>query len=76
MINSSVTSNLVVMFLLAPLMFVVFWAFLSLINRRAGFPLKPILGKIYADPIASAIYRSAVVISVARLVIAAFGRWV
>jgi len=76
MINQSVTSNLVVMFLLAPLMFVVFWVFLSLINKQAGFPLKPILGKIYENPVASAIYRSAVVIAVAMLVIAAFGRWV
>jgi len=76
MFDRGVGDNLVLMLLLAPLMFAVFWFFLSLINKRAGFPLKPVLGRIYENPIASAIYRSAVVIAVAQLVIAAFGRWV
>lgn len=76
MFDRSVVDNLLLMFLLIPLMFIVFWGFLSLINKRAGFRLKPVLERIYENPIASAIYRSAVVIAVAQLVIAAFGRWV
>lgn len=71
-----IIENTLVLFLLLPCMAIAFWWFLSLINSRAGIRLKPILEKIYENPLAAAVYRGAMVIAVALMVIAGFSRWI
>jgi hypothetical protein len=76
MIERSVSENILVLFILLPCMLITFWWFLRLINWSMKVDLKYVMLRIYTDPIAAAIYRSAVFLTVGQLVIAAFQRWV
>ena len=76
MIEKTVLENLGIMFFLLFCMGLSFWWFLALINKRSGIKLKPVLEKIYENPLAAAVYRGAMLIAVSMLVIAAYTRWV
>ena len=74
--NASMLDNLLVMIALVPVMALAFWWFLRMINWSTGVKIREVMEKIYSEPLAAAIYRGALVISVALLVINAFGRFV
>jgi len=71
-----ILENLYVMVALVPIMALAFWWFLRMLNWSTGTKIREVMEKIYSDPLAAAIYRGALVISVALLVINAFGRFV
>lgn len=71
---SSVWENLIILFLLAPVMVAAWWTVVRLVNKSMGYDLKAIYDKIYSDPVASAILRVGVMFTIAYLVGTAFNR--
>jgi len=71
---ASVWENLVILFLLAPIMVAAWWAVVRLVNKSMDYDLKEIYDKIYSDPVASAILRVGVMFTIAYLVGIAFSR--
>jgi len=74
--NSTITTNLFILFLLAPCMVACWWGVVRLVNKSMGFCLKEVYHEIYQNPIAAAILRVGIMFTIAYLVNGAFSRYI